>query len=201
MKLISPSMAALALAATLVTGCAKAPAAPAARTASPKRAESAEDFYRNGREASAQGDALRAEQYLALALQHGYDRGKVVRALVEVCVKSSRLRAALLHAEPYLRDHPEDHELRYLVATIHWALGEGNIARRQLALLVRLAPNMGAPHYLLGVLDTEENPDGAIGHFEQYLEVDPGGTRASEVRGRLAELRMDIEETAHEERP
>ncbi len=201
MKLISSSMAALALSALFAAGCAKAPAAPPAQATAPKKVEGPEDLYRNGRQASARGDALRAEQYLALALEHGYDRGKVVRALVEVCVKSSRLRAALLYAEPYLRDHPDDHELRYLVAAIHWALGEGEIARRQLALLLRLAPNMGAPHYLLGVLDSELDPDGAIRHFENYLEVDPRGSRAAEVRGRLAELRLDFENTAREERP
>ncbi len=200
MKLISPSMAALWLAALIAVGCAKPEASPPAQTAAPKQPESAEDFYENGRQASARGDVLRAEQYFALALQHGYDRGKVVRSLVEVCVKSSRLRAALLYAEPYLRDHPDDHELRYLVAAIHWALGEGEIARKQLALLVHLAPTMGAPHYLLGVLDTEEDPDKAVRHFEQYLEVEPRGSRAAEVRGRLAELRVDFEEMAHEER-
>jgi tetratricopeptide (TPR) repeat protein len=202
--LSSRSVAALALLGLLAgtPGCGAA-AGPATPPAVADRPEPAEDLFRKGREAAARGDALRAEQYLALSLEQGYDRGKVVRALVEVCVKGSRLRAALLHAEPYLRDHPDDHELRYLIATIHWALGELDLARRQLDLLVRLNPNTAAAHYLLGVLDGESNPTRAVGHFERYLAVEPRGSRAPEVRGRLAELRLDLEspDSARKEQP
>src|SRR5262245_23776335 len=103
--------AALAL-VTSVSGCGAAPEPASPAKAAPKRPEEPEALFESGRRAAERGDALRAEQYLALALERGYDRGKVVRLLVEVCVRSSRLRAALLHAEPYLRDHPDDHELR-----------------------------------------------------------------------------------------
>ena len=198
-------VAALAFVALLpsVPGCASSaepisPATPAAQ-----RPERPEALFQSGQAAARRGDAIRAEQYYALALERGYDRVRVVRAIVDVCVKSSRLRAALLHAEPYLRDHPDDHELRYLVASVLWALGEDAHARRQLELLVRTNPDSGAAHYLLGVLDGGAEPNDAVRHFERYLALEPNGRRVAEVRGRLAELRLELEtpETAREEQP
>ena len=175
--------------------CAAGPYAEAPAPVASKRLEGPSALFLEGQRAAKRGDAIRAEQYFSLALEQGYERTRVVRALIEVCVQNSRLRAALLHAEPYLRDHPDDHDLRYLVATIHWGLGERDLARRQLALLVRQSPRAAAAHYLLGVLEGDANPDVAIGHFERYLEDEPRGSRAVEVRGRLTELRFDQETT------
>ena len=69
-------------------------------------------LFASGREAAERGDAIRAEQYLSLALERGYDRDAVVPPLLEVCIAGSHLRAALNHAEPYLRQHPENQRLR-----------------------------------------------------------------------------------------
>jgi tetratricopeptide (TPR) repeat protein len=198
-------VAALAFIALLpgVPGCASSAESVPPLTPTAQRPERPEALFESGQAAAKRGDAIRAEQYYALALERGYDRAKVVRAIVEVCIKSSRLRAALLHAEPYLREHPDDHELRYLVASLLWALGEDAHARRQLELLVRMNPESGAAHYLLGVLDGGAEPTDAVHHFERYLELEPNGRRIAEVRGRLAELRLELElpETSREERP
>jgi tetratricopeptide (TPR) repeat protein len=199
------SVSALAVMALLasVPGCAASAESVSPATPTAQQPERPEELFQSGQAAAKRGDAIRAEQYYALALEHGYDRTKVVHAVVEVCIKSSRLRAALLHAEPYLRDHPDDHELRYLVAALLWALGEDAHARRQLELLVRMNPDSGAAHYLLGVLDGSAEPNDAVSHFERYLELEPKGRRVAEVRGRLAELRLELEspEPAREEAP
>ena len=64
--------------------------------------------------------------------------------LVRVCIASSRLRAALGHAEPFLRRHPDAWQLRYLVAAIHLALGAAGRRRWRAARgSSRSAPGRG----------------------------------------------------------
>jgi len=70
------------------------------------------------------GDLIRSQQYLSAALQKGFDETIVIPELVKVCVASSRLRAALEFAQPYLRRHPRDAGMQNVVATIHRALGD-----------------------------------------------------------------------------
>jgi tetratricopeptide (TPR) repeat protein len=163
--------------------------APAPKAASPEqRTESAEWSFQQGRAAMARGDTVRAEQYIALALQRGYDERAALPLLIEACLKSSRLRAALNHAEPYLRKYPEAHELRYLVATIHAALGATDRALRELERLLREHEQHADAHYLLGVLRSEADPALTARHFRRYLELAPDGSHAGDVRGELREL-------------
>ena len=161
-------------------------------------AEQAQALFQRGREAAERGDSVRAEQYLSLALERGYDAERVLPVLLGVCLASSRLRAALDHAEPYLRDHPEAQALRYLVATIHAGLGQTDEARLALEQLLRTNPNSGDAHYLLGILDSEGNAPSARAHFRTYLDVAPQGEHAAEVRSRLAELAIRDEARAIE---
>jgi tetratricopeptide (TPR) repeat protein len=131
---------------------------------------------------------VRAEQYLALAIERGADQREVLPLLLSVCVSSSRMRAALDHAAPYLEQHPEDDSLRYLIATIHVALGQTEEARASLELLLHGNPQSPEAHYLLGVLDAQDAPETAREHFRAYLDVAPRGRHAAEVRSRLSEL-------------
>jgi hypothetical protein len=109
---------------------------------------------------------------------------------------SSRLRAALDHAEPYLRDHPEAETLRYLVATIHLALGQREAARLELQQLLRRNPEQADAHYLMGVLSADAEPALAREHWRQHLELAPHGDHAAEVRSLLAELAIREEASA-----
>ncbi len=131
---------------------------------------------------------MRAEQYLSAAIAGGYDRGVVLPFLLDACLSSSRLRAGLTHAEPYLRSHPEDDSLRYLVAIIHMGLGQLDAARSQLDALLRRNERNGEAHFLLGVLDSPVDAVSAREHLLAYLDVTPRGERAAEARSRLAEL-------------
>lgn len=145
-------------------------------------------MFERGRTAAEQGDSVRAEQYITLAIDRGYDAGKALPLLLKVCLASSRLRAALDHAEPYLRDHPEAEPLRYLVATIHAGLGQTEEAQLELQQLLRANPNSLDAHYLLGIIESNSDPASARAHFHSYLDTDSRGEHASEVRSRLAEL-------------
>jgi tetratricopeptide (TPR) repeat protein len=140
-----------------------------------------------GAEWARQGDSVRAEHYLVAALQRGAPEKKTVPLLVTVCVEGSRLRTALEHAEPYLRAHPEDAELRLLVASIYLGLGRVDDARSSLEEVIRLRPRSGAARYFLGSLLARELGDlePAEREFRRYLELEPGGAHAAEVRSWL----------------
>jgi tetratricopeptide (TPR) repeat protein len=150
--------------------------------------ERAGELFEAGRDAAARGDTIRAEQYLSAAIERGYDRGKALPLLLDACLSSSRLRAALTHAEPYLRDHPEDDGLRYLVAIVHMGLGQTSAARLALDELLRRNEKSPEAHLVLGILDFSSDPITAREHFLAYLELAPRGERAAEARSRLAEL-------------
>lgn len=179
-----------------LAGCSSATPEAQVAPAPSSNAQQAQALFQRGREAAERGDSVRAEQYLSLALERGYDAGRVLPVLLRVCLASSRLRAALDHAEPYLRDHPEAEALRYLVATIHAGLGQTDEARLALEQLLRTNPNSADAHYLLGILDADGNAAAARAHFRDYLDVAPQGEHAAEVRSRLAELAIRDEARA-----
>jgi tetratricopeptide (TPR) repeat protein len=136
----------------------------------------------------ANGDWLRAEHYLAAAHRRGVPASRVVPLLVQACIESSRLRAALDHAEPYLETHPDDAPLRFVVATLHAALGSPERAREELETLTRLDPEHARAEYALGELCAHslDDPDAAAHHFGRYLELNPSGPHAAEARQWLA---------------
>lgn len=174
-------------------GCASAAQNLPPAGAAPSDDQAATLFQR-GQDAAKRGDSVRAEQYLSLALDRGYDADRGLPLLLQVCLSNSRLRAALDHAEPYLRDHPDAETLRYLVATIHVGLGQTNEARVELEQLLRANAESSDAHYLLGVLDSDGDVESARTHFRTYLDVAPKGERAPEVRSRLAELAIREEQ-------
>ena len=174
------------------SACAGAPQRPATADAVAERADWA---FAQGEAAAERGDTVRAEQYFTLALDRGHDARQVLPALLGVCLKSSRLRAALNYAEPYLQNHPDDHELRYLVASIHAGLGAADQARTELERLLRDAPGHADGHFLLAILELDAAPERTKAHFKSYLALEPSGAHAADVRERLREL--GLREEAH----
>jgi tetratricopeptide (TPR) repeat protein len=79
-----------------------------------------------------QGDYVRAEQYLQLALRTGHPGQPLIVPLLQTCVASGRLRAALMHAERYLSLHPRAWRIRYVKGAILRALGQPEAARLEL---------------------------------------------------------------------
>lgn len=149
---------------------------------------SAAELLKVGRDAAQRGDSVRAEQYLAMAIEQGADARIVMPILLKACIRSSHLRTALNHAEPYLLANPEDDELRMLVATIHLGLGQTADARRELGLLLQRNESNPDAHYLLGVIATSEDIGVARKHFLKALQNTDREERRTEVRSRLAEL-------------
>lgn len=79
-----------------------------------------------------QGDYVRAEQYLQLALRAGHRDQPLIVPLLQTCIASGRLRAALMHADRYLSVHPHAWRIRYVKGAIHRALGQLETARLEL---------------------------------------------------------------------
>lgn len=133
------------------------------------------------------GDLTRAEQYFSAALDEGAEPRVVLPLLLRVCVESGRLRVAIRHADDYLKQHPDDNHLRYLLGTLYAAVGEPAEARRQLEDLLQRDPDNADAHYALAVLARDVDGDYARAdqHFREYLRLNPQGPHAQEARGSL----------------
>lgn len=187
----------LFLPALSLLGCG-AGASPQTAVSRDSARRNAVELFQRGEQAAKQGDTVRAEQYLSMALDRGFDKKRVLPIMLRVCLSGSRLRAALNHAEPYLLENPHDRRLRYLVATIHLGLGQLDDARTDLNQLLRADPNNANAHYLLGVLESGARVQQAPKYFRKYLELAPQGERSVEVRSRLSDLgvRLDLSQNA-----
>jgi thioredoxin-like negative regulator of GroEL len=155
-----------------------------------KLAPNTTDLVSQGQRAAERGDAVRAEQYLSLAIEQGAERRVVMPILLQACLESSHLRAALNHAEPYLLEHPGDDALRYLVANLHLGLDQVAPARRELELLLQRNPDDPDAHYLLGILDVEVDTESAREHLLSAAKHTKDRAQRIEVTSRLAQLRL-----------
>lgn len=181
------------MALALVAACGEAPGKPTTSTPGDAiRNVPAAELYRRGIALGHAGDLIRAEQYLAAAIDRGYPAEEALPPLLRVCVASSRLRAALGHAEPYLQRHPEAWSLRYLVASIHLGIGNVEEARSSLERVISDAPDQPDAYFLLGVVlrDGVGDRPAAARRFERYLELAPNGAHVSEAKAALVALRQ-----------
>ncbi len=144
-----------------------------------------EELLGAGRRFAHAGDSVRAEHYLVAALERGGAPDRVMPLLVTVCVEGSRLRAALGYAESHLRAHPEDAQLHFLIATLYLGLDRPREARLALERLLRRRPDHARARYLLGSLLVVTEPTATAEHFTRYLELEPQGAHAPEVRAWL----------------
>lgn len=144
----------------------------------------AAQLFHLGSELGERGDSIRAEQYLAAAMERGYPEAEVIPRLMEVCIGASRLSAALGYAEPYLARHDDDWALRLLVATLQMTLQQAEAARGNLERVIAERPEEASSHYLLGVLlrDRYGAGDEANVHFARYVELAPAGPHVREAQ-------------------
>jgi predicted Zn-dependent protease len=165
-----------------LTACSASPAS-APRAPISARSDAARALYERGLALVGEGDSVRAEQYLAAALREGHDWRQTLPPLLRVCLTGSRLRAGLNYAGPYLRSHPDELWLRYLVATVYLGLGQPLRAREHLHAIRGKTPYEARTEYLLGHTEWEGfgNAAGAAEHFRAYLRVEPTGANAREV--------------------
>lgn len=178
---------ALVLSWVLVAACAARDASPTPHPSASSNA-TPQSLYQRGVRWAQRGDMVRAEQYMALAVRAGYPRERALVAIVEACLASSRLRAALTHAEPHLRKHPDAWQVRLLVAAVHAALGRHERAAADLRGVTAVRPDAVDAHHQLAVLLDEQLGDeaGARASFTAYLVHAPEGDHAAEARAWLA---------------
>jgi tetratricopeptide (TPR) repeat protein len=143
-----------------------------------------EPIYDQGVVLANNGDLVRAEQYLAAAMQRGGPPERILPRLMRVCISSQRYRAAIEYARPFLERHPDIWPLQYLLATIHLGLGEPQSARTRLELVLHYNPRHGESEFALGKIfrDDLSDPAAADEHFRRYLELEPQGVHADEAR-------------------
>lgn len=176
------------LGALAVPACASRPADRVARDVSTVRTERAPDkLVARGTAFASVGDLTRAEQYLAAALDAGADPDVVLPRLLRVCINSGNHRAAIGYAAPLLQRHPDDANLRFVVAELRAATGDPGGARADLERVVALDPDAPAPHFAFARLlrDQLRDPVGADREFRAYLRVAPAGEHADESRASL----------------
>lgn len=156
----------------------------------PLQSIAVEELFRRGMLLAQAGDYVRAEQYLAASMDRGFPEERVLPALLNVCIRASRMVAALDYAGPYLARHPEQWPLRLLVGTIHMGLSEPERARTEFErVLVDAAPEEPPEaHYFLGVVfrDSLGDAEAAEGHFRRYLALAPEGSHGEEARAALS---------------
>lgn len=160
---------------------------------------SGKELYERGLERKQGGQFVSAEQYFTAAIGKGYPREKVLRDLLDVCIASSRYQTALQYAREHLADHPKDWKLRYVIATLHVAVGHDGEAEHELQRIVGSKPEMPGPHHSLAVLFAEKHEDDlAEHHYRRYLELEPDGRHAVDARAwlRARETRQQVSDKA-----
>jgi hypothetical protein len=182
--------AALLPAGLLLAACQPA-APPKAPTPPPDPVGQAHEWARRG-------DSVRAEQYLASALETGKDADQIVPELVAVCISAGHLNSALSHALAHLEVTPSA-PLRLVVVELQFALGQHREARQHAALLATgvdpggvSATTRAEGHYLLTVLDPSLTPASRAAHFLQYLELAPAGAHAAQAQSGLEQERTTL---------
>lgn len=121
----------------------------------PNARPTASQLHRVAIALAARGDLIRAEQYASLAVAQGLPLQRVLPLMVSVCLRASRVSAALVHAQEGLREAPDDHRLRYLVASIYVALGRTEDALRELDRVLTADPgHLAAAHLAVELRET-----------------------------------------------
>lgn len=172
-------------------GCAADPGAELrSRIAVVERSQQPAEAVRKARGFASIGDFTRAEQYLRVALSTGADEREVMPLLVQVCVRDQRYLDAIQHVEGYLKHHPDDHRLRFVLASLEAAVGNHDRARAEYEKVLAHESSNAEVHYALGVMlrDALARFAQADQHFREYLRLRPSGDHAEEARAALLEV-------------
>jgi tetratricopeptide (TPR) repeat protein len=157
--------------------------APNAKTEEPDAAR----WLAEARRLARAGDGTRAEQYLNAARDKGASDRQVFPLLLEVCVRDNRYQSAATYAEYFLRKHPNDYHMRYVLATLYIGLEDVERARAEFERLLKAKPQHAPAHYAFAVLlrDNLHDLSAADHHFREYLRIDPRGQHSQEASSSL----------------
>jgi len=172
-----------------LAACGGASTKGAAPPDDPLTTSPAPALFEQGRALVARGDYIRAEQYLVAAMERGHPSDEVMPVLLDACVRGRRYQSALDHAFGQLRRTPEDWRLRYVVATLHEALGDRAKARLELERIIVGDPSFAKAHYSLGLmLDSAGDHERGAVEMQRYLELEPEGIYAADARARITSM-------------
>jgi tetratricopeptide (TPR) repeat protein len=174
--------------AALVAGCVTTPASRVkADMAVMKQQGGYAILLDRGKAFANVGDTTRAEQYFAAAITSGADERIVVPLLLTVCAQDGRYRVAIQYAENYLKSHPGDLRVRFVLGTLYSAVNETQPAREALSTVVDARPEDAEAHFALGVLlrDGDHDYAGADQQFREYIRLKPLGSHAEEAQASL----------------
>ncbi len=169
-------------------GCIQTPAAKVkADMAVMKREGTGDKLVDRGKAFASVGDTTRAEQYFAAAMASGADERIVVPLILNVCAQDGRYRVAIQYAEAYLKSHPGDLRVRFVLGTLYSAVNEADPARAALSTVVDARPEDAEAHFALGVLlrDSDHDLAGADKQFREYIRLNPRGSHAEEAQASL----------------
>jgi tetratricopeptide (TPR) repeat protein len=176
-----------------VAGCASA--GPAKVTGAPRTARLSEpQLLAIASVLERRGDAMRAGQYLSLALAQGADSAQVVPRLLRLYVRDGQYRLALDLAENHLRRRPRDLRTRFVLGTLCTALGMSARAAEQYERVLAGAVQRDRherlradAHFALASLLHEQGQDvaRADAHYRAYLRLRPAGQHAETARAAL----------------
>jgi tetratricopeptide (TPR) repeat protein len=133
------------------------------------------------------GDGLRAQQYLHGALAAGADPERVWPRLLRLYIGDGQYRLAIETARDRLRSHPQQCQLRLLLADLYAATEEDSSAIAEYEEVLSASPNEARAHYALASLLHDKGRDRARAdeHYQAYLALQPHGDHADEARALL----------------
>lgn len=172
----------------LSIGCASAPEQRLKADVHTFQSEQQEQkLTARGRAFASMGDTTRAREYFDAALEAGGDERVLVPLLLTVCVRDGRYRLAIDYAERYVRRHPRDARMRFVLGTLRAGVGEPVAAEAELTKVIELSPDNHAAQYALAVLLRDQQGDllRADEHFRAYLKLQPDGEHAEEAKSSL----------------
>jgi tetratricopeptide (TPR) repeat protein len=102
----------------------------------------------------------------------------------------SNAETILTHGLELNPNAPEGH---YELAKTYWALGRWQDAVPHASFAVAALPNLAAPHVLQGnILLRQNDPQGALHEFQEYLRLEPDGPMAPGTREMIAKIQKRL---------
>jgi tetratricopeptide (TPR) repeat protein len=137
--------------------------------------------------AERRGDPLRAQQYVLAARKAGADADKTLPWLLRLYIQDNQYRAAIEAAKEQLRHHPEQSELRMLLAGLYEATDLDVAAVEQYERVLVTRPSDAHAHFAMATLlhENGHEPGRADEHFRAYLALEPQGANAAQARSLL----------------
>jgi tetratricopeptide (TPR) repeat protein len=137
--------------------------------------------------AEQRGDSLRAQQYVLAARKAGADADRTLPWLLRLYIRDSQYRAAIDAAKEQLRHHPEQSELRMLLAGLYEATDLEVAAVEQYERVLVTRPSDAHAHLAIATLlhESGHEPGRADAHFRAYLALEPQGPNAAQARSLL----------------